>query len=108
MAKRSELAAQDNASRVIKCRKKPITVEAVQWTEDNFELIRKFTNGAAREYWRKQSPTPEHPDGLVKVIHLSTPEGRAQAAPGDYILKDIDENFYPVKKDIFERTYDEA
>ena len=81
--------------------KKHIPVEAVQWEgrpgnntpdEHNF-LFDKAQFGIEGEE-------------VVLIVH--TLEGDMKAHPGDYIVKGVDGEFYPVKKEIFEKTYVEA
>jgi hypothetical protein len=40
------------------------------------------------------------------AIEISTLEGVMRADPGDWIIKGIAGEFYPVKPDIFEATYE--
>lgn len=75
--------------------KKPVTVEAVQWTGDNYEEMRHFLPFDVRRF---------DTDGL----HIRTLEGDLYAAPGDYIIKGVKGEFYPCKPDIFKQTYSPA
>lgn len=59
-------------------RKKPVVVEAVQWTGRNHAEV--------TELW-----------GGVMI-----------ASPGDYIIKGVHGEFYPCKPDIFHKTYEEV
>ena len=75
--------------------KKPIEIEAVQWTGDNTEEIEEFTN------WRACQ-------NIYKIsMIIATPKGEMRVLPGDYIIKDANGEFYPCKPDIFEKTYEE-
>ena len=73
--------------------KKPVKIEACQWTGDNVEEIKKFVNPIA-EYLED-----------VQVILIHTLEGDMTAEINDYIIKGIKGEFYPCKPDIFEETY---
>ena len=42
------------------------------------------------------------------ALFIETPEGIMRADEGDYIVRGIAGEFYPVKKEIFERTYEAA
>ena len=42
-------------------------------------------------------------DGALRVTTL---EGDLFAAPGDWIIKGVAGEFYPIKEDIFRATYD--
>lgn len=77
-----------------KYRKKPIEVEAVQWTGFNIKEIAIFTEG-------KIAMTK---DNLLCIVTL---EGVQLVLVGDYIIKGIKGEFYPCKPDIFEQTYEE-
>ena len=78
----------------MKYRKKPVVIEAVQWTGDNFDEVSEFTNGALR--WDDE--------GLWLII--PTLEGDHLARVGDFIIQGVHGEFYPCKPDIFEKTYE--
>ena len=82
---------------VKKYTKKPVTVEAVQWTGDNRKDIWDFCTLA---YFNTDFETGD--------LHLmiQTLEGTMEASVGDYIIKGIKGEFYPCKPDIFLLTYD--
>nr|DAI07899.1 MAG TPA: PGDYG protein [Caudoviricetes sp.] len=75
--------------------KKPIEVEAVQWTGDNTEEIEEFAKGHI------------YRDLLEKCLLIKTLEGSMKAIISDYIIKDVNGGFYSCKPDIFEKTYEE-
>ena len=77
-------------------RKKPVVVEAVQWTGENRAEMREFIDPEVFEIIPRV--------GLV--IH--TLEGDHHASPGDYIIKGVNGEFYPCKPDIFAKTYESA
>ena len=78
---------------VEKWRKKPVVVEAIQWTGENFAEIKAWSGDV----------------GLVDgVLCVSTLEGQMAAAVGDYIIKGVNGEFYPCKPDIFHKTYEAA
>ena len=77
-----------------KYRKKPVVIEAVQWTGNNIDEIEAL--GGLRDYHY-------YPGGKL-IIH--TLEGDMRAPIGDYIIKGVDGEFYPCKPDIFEKTYE--
>ena len=84
-----------------KFKKKPIIVDAVQWNGDNTEEIEEFRG----EKLKKQMSF----DG-TKIIMLIIPtlEGMHEASIGDYIIKGIKNEFYPIKPDILKLTYEEV
>ncbi|WP_459591767.1 hypothetical protein, partial [Enterobacter asburiae] len=92
-----------------KYRKKPIVVEAIQWTGSNLEEIRNFVGSDLIENYI------EHFDierTLIKQtlagIAINTLEGTMMVNYGDYIIKGVNNEFYPCKPDIFEQTYEEV
>jgi hypothetical protein len=78
-----------------KYRKKPVVIEAVQWTGDNVIEMYQFTG--------IKSIKVSNSDELI--VH--TLEGDMVASNSDYIIKGIKGEFYPCKPDIFEQTYEE-
>ena len=74
--------------------KKPVIIEAVQWVGNNSLEVAEFCQGPDRKYEFK---------GDALFIH--TLEGSMRASLGDYIIKDVDGEFYPCKPQIFEKTY---
>lgn len=82
-----------------KYRKKPVVIEAIQYTGDNFDEIKELT---------KDSPTNREvllrPASEKLVIR--TLEGDMEADKGDFIIKGVQGEFYPCKLDIFEATYE--
>lgn len=76
---------------VKKYKKKPVVVEAIQWTGDNTAEIMRWVGDKA--YFRD-------------TLCIRTLEGDHRASVGDYIIKGIKGEFYPCKPDIFEKTYE--
>ena len=73
-------------------RKKPVVIQAIQWTGDNFDEIIQFCSRAVS---RKD---------MSLIIH--TLEGDMEASKGDWIIRGVKGEFYPCKQDIFEQTYE--
>ena len=90
-------------------RKKPIEIEAVQFTGDNDDEIANFLKGQRADVGLRATLSDE---GKVlsyeKYIILKTLEGEMKAIEGDYIIKGIKGEFYPCKPDIFDETYEEV
>jgi hypothetical protein len=76
-----------------KFRKKPVVIDAIQWTGDNREEIDEFMGESRRKI----------PGNGLQIYTL---EGIMDASVGDYIIKGIKGEFYPCKPDIFEMTYE--
>lgn len=75
-------------------RKKPIAIEAVQWTGDNPDEVSAFCPTG----WFGGD------DGLDFII--PTLEGDMQARLYDWIICGVEGEFYPCKPSIFEATYE--
>lgn len=75
-------------------KKKPIIIEAMQLFKNNIESINKFMG--------KENILVDN-----KFI-IQTLEGDMIAYEGDYIIKGVQGEFYPCRKDIFEQTYEEV
>lgn len=84
-----------------KYRKKPVVIEAVQWTGDNFSEILAFVEG-------NDGPGtfPVEIEQRETYLDILTPEGVMAADPGDMIIRGIAGEYYPCKKDIFAATYE--
>jgi hypothetical protein len=83
-----------------KFRKKPVVIEAVQFTRNNWDEVKSFTNETAHTL-----RIEKRIDGLANCI-ISTLEGQHIATEGDWIIKGVKGEFYPCKPDIFEQTYE--
>jgi len=80
--------------------KKPIPIQALQWTGNNLNDIYNFANVNCMLVHSMGKSCDE------LVIH--TLEGDMIANKGDYIIKGIKGEFYPCKPDIFEESYQEV
>lgn len=96
-----------------KYRKKPVVIEAVQWTGKNIDVIKKFVGASAEFHYHitvgnmiAVSETPPNSGDYEVGLTINTLEGDMQANVGDYIIKGVNGEFYPCKPDIFEKTYD--
>jgi hypothetical protein len=88
----------------MKYRKKPVVIEAVQWTGDNLKEVIDFTglhSSAEKWTWEEYEAVVEK-DGL-KIFTL---EGPLKASVLDWIIKGVKGEFYPCRSDIFEATYE--
>lgn len=77
----------------MKCRKKPIVVEAIQYTADNLLEVMKFCAGGKKTIF----------DDYLYIVTL---EGNMRVRKGDYIIKGVHGEFYPCEKSVFEETYE--
>lgn len=78
-------------------RKKPVVIEAVQWTGENWLKIDEFIGSY-----------PHVTKPATRELSISILEGEHKASIGDWIIKGIAGEFYPCKPDIFEATYESA
>lgn len=80
-----------------KFRKKPVIIDAVQFTGSNHQEVSDFigSNGKANT----NSGT---------AVTITTLEGVMVASPGDWIIRGVKGEYYPCKPDIFAATYEEA
>lgn len=81
----------------MKYRNKPVEVEAIQWLGDK--------DAAATFMGIEIDDTFASEDRNNKLI-IPTLEGDMSCDHGDYIIKGIQNEFYPCKPDIFEQTYE--
>lgn len=77
-----------------KYRKKPVVIDAFQWTVD-----------MVPDWWIEKSGK-----FMVNVktgsVFIPTLEGTHEAKVGDFIIKGIQDELYPCKPDIFTATYE--
>ena len=83
-------------------RKKPVVIEAIEFTRDNWDEVYEFTNGKAHSLCIARIPYAK------ATCRVDTLEGYHIATEGDFIIKGVKGEFYPCKPDIFEQTYEEA
>lgn len=92
-----------------KYRKKPVEIEALEYTGDNLLEVLEFTGIHRRQSPRWFSSYEEfaaHVAADEQIFKIFTLEGPHQARPGDMIIKGVKGEFYPCKPDIFAATYD--
>lgn len=77
-----------------KFRKKPIVIEAIQWTGENKKEIDKFIGIEVQDTYGGEN------------LIIETLEGDHIAKIGDWIIKGVKGEFYPCKPGIFEKTYE--
>lgn len=75
-----------------KYQKRPVVIEALQYTGENIDEVMAFLG---HEFAINED------DGLF----ISTLEGVMKASSGDFIIKGVDGEFYPCKEHIFKKTY---
>lgn len=83
----------------MKYRKKPVVIEAIQFTGKNGGDVCNFV-GKFLAYTADGSGD--------SYLSIHTLEGVMRASAGDWIIKGVNGEFYPCKPDIFEKTYEEV
>lgn len=83
--------------------KKPVVIEAIQWTGKNREEIEKFCPTA--KFQIIDTAWEVHKGPAHTLLTIPTLEGDHYAIEGDYIIKGVRGEFYPYKEDIFLETY---
>ena len=90
-----------------KYRKKPIIIEAIQWTGKNDEEIEFFIGENLEGYGDNLvAIRPRSEQYRSKLMYIRTLEGIMTASVDDYIIKGIQGEFYPCKPDVFKKTYE--
>jgi len=81
-------------------RKKPVVIEAIQFTEDPM-------SGSKIVEWSDHKVMHLTDDNIPCLI-IDTLEGKMRGGINDFIIKGVNGEFYPCKPDIFEKTYDKV
>lgn len=76
----------------MKYRKRPVIIEAIQYTNANIQHPALFIVAPPSSY----------------NVYIDTLEGRMTVNIGDWIITGINGESYPCKPDIFEKTYEKV
>ena len=90
--------------KIMKFRKKPIVIEAMQLKEETLALFFAFV-GELKNYPECRIAGTNPATGKITIKTL---EGDMIAEENDWIIKGVNGEFYPCKPDIFEKTYDKV
>lgn len=95
-------------SNVTKYRKKPVTIETIQFLGDDVTREEQFESAKEIIEWIKVSGGRAYSfdSSSGRRITILTLEGEMLAMPGDFIIKGVNGEFYPCKPDIFGKTYE--
>lgn len=82
-------------SMILKVRKKPLAVEAIQFTgrQANIEKLFDWSKG---QVWLK----------IPGVLYVQCLEALAETPVGSYVIKGVKGEVWPVREDIFNETYE--
>ena len=83
----------------MKYRKKPVVIEAIQYTGNNYEEIRDFVG----KILKVTHITPYIPKLIIETL-----EGDHIVSVNDFVIKGVHGEFYACKPDIFRETYEEV
>jgi hypothetical protein len=83
----------------MKFRKKPIVIEAMQFTNETKGDVLHWIGSAG---WADHGPNGE------PILKIDTLEGVMVAGFGNWVIQGVKGEFYPCKPDIFEATYEAA
>lgn len=79
-------------------RKRPVEVDAIYWTGENWCDIDSFLGADADRCWQNIGQ---------RTIEIPTVEGLILARPGDWIIRDVFGDLNACRDDIFKAGYDE-
>ena len=88
-----------------KHRKRPVVIEAVRYTGDNGNDIWNWVQESAPGTLRCLDADRDF-RGQPKILEIKTLDGTMIANVGDWIVKGVKGEFYPVKNDVFLATYE--
>jgi hypothetical protein len=90
-----------------KYRKKPIAVEAMQVPEPPTQPM-DFYNWGQLGAWLGSGANWRLTSGVGSPIEIETLEGKMTANIGDWIIRGIRGELYPVRRGVFEESYEEV
>lgn len=99
---------------MVKYRKKPVVIDAIQWDGENVPDVYAFLHGKptiggyiASDKWDEYVESKRNKPWVIKTLE-DGPNGEAKhvASVGDWIICGVQGEFYPCKTDIFEATYE--
>lgn len=83
-----------------KYRKKPVVIDAIQWTGENLGQCKIFLGANFAGVLTEKRINGE------RDLFVHTLEGKMMASKGDYLIRGIQGEHYPCKPDIFAATYE--
>lgn len=95
-----------------KYRKKPVEIEAVQFTgfgpadDPEFASSPSWLKEATMKARSSEGAVFVSPSPMGPKLHIQTLEGLHTVSPSDWIIRGVKNELYPCKPDIFEATYD--
>ena len=86
-------------------RKKPVEVEAVQWTGDNWYFIREWTDNKFNVLYEEDRT--DDPDATAEVLD-GLHSTWVLVYDNDWIIRGVKGEFYPCRDEVFRETYEEV
>lgn len=83
-------------------RKKPVEIQAMQWTGDNAAAMHKWM---PQDFNEGGSLGPLTANEYTASIWVEANSGWLRIVTGEWVIKDS-KGFYPCKADVFEQTYE--
>lgn len=83
----------------MKFRKKPVVIEAIQIKSDNVSEILEWMGGIG-------ITSAGYDNNDMPFIVIQTLEGEMTGLLGSWIIKGVAGEFYPIKNEIFQKTYE--
>lgn len=90
----------------MKFRKRPVIIEAVQYTKFNKDEIDAFVGKVLEMNVESETAYDAGIAPPIFSLNIPTLEGVMKAQECDWIIKGVSGEFYPCKPDIFEKTYE--
>jgi hypothetical protein len=94
-------------------RKLPVEIEAVQLNWANWNDVCDFLGDIVGPHNPAFEIRPDEVSDTCREhgpayigLNIPTLEGKMRAVHGDYIIKGVNQEFYPCKPDIFDKTYE--
>ena len=81
-----------------KYRKKPVVIEAMQFTDEMKDRVFNFVTC---------NKSAKHDDTGNPILNIQTLQGDMTAHIGDWVIRGVKGEFYPCKPEIFALTYEE-
>ena len=86
----------------MKYRKKPVVIEAIQYTRDNIHEVMDFVEKLSGEDNSKNMVY----NADENEYFIITLEGNIKISKNDFLIQGVNGEFYPCKSDIFKKTYE--
>ena len=103
------LVAYYEGGMIMKYRKKPLIIEAIELRDNNILQVEEFIE--QKEIKLDNRTASDKFDDFKDIVRskgrpIETLEGTMNASIGDFIIRGINGEVYPCKKDIFHKTYE--